>query len=124
MQALSDALTLEQAPARDRTAVVLQLGPALSVRGGVSTVEQLIVDHLGEAVELRHIDTMVDGSLWQKLRVYSRAVFALRTALRSEQRVLVHIHFASRGSTLRKTLLAWMTVRARRPLILHAHGAA
>lgn len=124
MQALSDALTLEQAPARDRTAVVLQLGPALSVRGGVSTVEQLIVDHVGHAVQLRHIDTMVDGSFWRKLRVYLRAVFALRRALRSEQRVLVHIHFASRGSTLRKTLLAWMTVRARQPLILHAHGAA
>ncbi len=124
MQVLSDALPLEQAPARDRTAVVLQLGPALSVRGGVSTVEQLIVDHLGEAVQLRHIATMVDGSLWQKLRVYLRAVLALRSALRSDQRLLVHIHFASRGSTLRKTVLAWMTLRAGRPLILHAHGAA
>jgi glycosyltransferase involved in cell wall biosynthesis len=37
--------------------------------------------------------------------------------------MLVHIHFASRGSTLRKMILAGMTLRARRPLILHAHGA-
>lgn len=124
MQALSDALPLEQAPTRERTAVVLQLGPALSVRGGVATVEQLIVDHVGHAVELRHIATMVDGSPLQKLRVYLRAMFELRKAFRSEQRVLVHIHFASRGSTLRKVLLAWMTLRAGRPLILHAHGAA
>jgi glycosyltransferase involved in cell wall biosynthesis len=35
---------------------------------------------------------------------------------------VVHIHFASRGSTLRKFLLAQMVLRARRPLILHAHG--
>ena len=35
----------------------------------------------------------------------------------------MHIHFASRGSTLRKFILASMVTRARQPLILHAHGA-
>jgi glycosyltransferase involved in cell wall biosynthesis len=35
----------------------------------------------------------------------------------------VHIHFASRGSTLRKMILAEMVARAGRPLILHAHGS-
>ena len=36
---------------------------------------------------------------------------------------IVHIHFASRGSTLRKMILAEMVARAGRPLVLHAHGA-
>jgi hypothetical protein len=35
---------------------------------------------------------------------------------------IVHIHFASRGSTLRKMILADMVTRAGRPLVLHAHG--
>lgn len=124
MPALSEALALEQSVAAERAAVVLQLGPALSVRGGVSAVERLIVDHLAERIELRHIDTTEDGSPWRKMCVFARALRSFRAALRSDTRVLVHIHFASRGSTLRKWLLASMTLRAGRPLILHAHGAA
>jgi glycosyltransferase involved in cell wall biosynthesis len=103
--------------------MVLQLGPALSVRGGVSSVERLIVEHVGSAVTIRHVATMEDGSLWRKLRVFVSAIGQLHSALRGGERLVVHIHFASRGSTLRKMLLAWMTLRARRPLILHAHGA-
>ena len=103
---------------------VLQLGPALSVRGGVSSVERLIVQHLGSVVTIKHVATMEDGSLWRKLRVFARAIVELRRALRSPQRLVVHIHFASRGSTLRKCILAWLTLRAHRPLILHAHGAS
>ncbi len=56
--------------------------------------------------------------------VFARALFALQRAVRAAAPipVVVHIHFASRGSTLRKLILAWMTLHAGRPLILHAHG--
>lgn len=124
MQALSDAIPLERAATRDSAAVVLQLGPALTVRGGVSSVEQLIVDHVGASIDLRHIATTDDGSIWRKARQFIASIRQLHAALRSHQRTIVHIHFASRGSTLRKMVLAWMTLRAHRPLILHAHGAA
>jgi glycosyltransferase involved in cell wall biosynthesis len=123
MQASSNALTLDRARSAERAAVVLQFGPALSVRGGVSTVEQLIVDHV-RGIELRHVATMVDNSRAEKLGMFLRALVTLRSELREPRRTLVHIHFASRGSTLRKMLLAKMVLRARQPLILHAHGAA
>jgi glycosyltransferase involved in cell wall biosynthesis len=103
-------------------ASILQLGPGLSVRGGVSTVERLIVEHAGSTLTIHHVATMEDGSRWRKLSVFWNAVLTLRRALRAPGRLVVHIHFASRGSTFRKLLLAWMTIRARRPLILHAHG--
>lgn len=106
------------------SAMVLQVGPALSVRGGVSAVERLIVEHVGASVPMRHLATMEDGSHWQKLRMFGRALIELRSQLRSERPLVVHVHFASRGSTLRKCILAWMTLRAGRPLVLHAHGAA
>lgn len=106
------------------SAVVLQVGPALSVRGGVSAVERLIVEHVGANVPMRHVATMEDGTTWQKLRMFVRALIELRRELKSERPLVVHVHFASRGSTLRKCILAWMTLRARRPLVLHAHGAA
>jgi len=101
---------------------VLQLGPALSVRGGVSAVERMIVDSLGQTIELRHIPTTVDGHFWRKLRAFTASIATLHRALRQDRKLLVHIHFASRGSTLRKMLLAGMALRASRPLILHAHG--
>ena len=106
------------------TATVLQIGPALSVRGGVSAVEQLIVDHVGEDFAVRHVATMEDGSMWRKLVVFTKAVRSLSRELRSEKPLVVHVHFASRGSTLRKWIMAWMTLRAHRPLVLHAHGAS
>jgi glycosyltransferase involved in cell wall biosynthesis len=103
---------------------VLQLGPGLTVRGGVSAVERLIVEHVGSHITVRHVATMEDGSTLLKFRVFFKAVRALRAVLAAPEPVVVHIHFASRGSTLRKTMLAWMTLRAGRPLVLHAHGAS
>ena len=102
---------------------VLQFGPSLSVRGGITSVEQLICDYLPPYVSIRHVPTMEDGSAIAKAAVFAKAVGTLRRALESPDPVIVHIHFASRGSTLRKMILAEMVARAGRPLILHAHGA-
>ena len=102
---------------------VLQFGPSLEVRGGISSVEQLICDHLPPYVSMRHIATMEDGSTLAKASTFARAVRELRRELESPDPMIVHIHFASRGSTLRKLILADIVARAGRPLILHAHGA-
>jgi glycosyltransferase involved in cell wall biosynthesis len=101
---------------------VLQLGPALDVRGGITTVEQHICDYLAPYVSMRHIATMNEGSMLARAIVFARAVQSLRRALESIEPSVVHIHFASRGSTLRKLLLASMVTRAGRPLVMHAHG--
>ena len=101
---------------------VLQLGPSLAVQGGVSAVERLIVDELAGRIALRHVPTMEDGSLLRDAVVFMSALYALQRAVRGSAPVVVHIHFASRGSTLRKLILAWITLHAGRPLILHAHG--
>ncbi len=102
---------------------VLQFGPALTVRGGITSVEQLICDYLPAYVSMRHVATMEDGSAIAKASMFARSVQVLRRALESLDPTIVHIHFASRGSTLRKMILAEMVARAGRPLILHAHGS-
>ena len=43
---------------------VLQFGPSLSVKGGVTSVAQLILDYLPPYVSLEHIPTMVEPSSW------------------------------------------------------------
>lgn len=105
-----------------RRVKVLQLGPSLDVRGGITTVEQHICDYLAPYVSMRHVATMDHGSALKRAAVFARAVQTLRAALASIEPCVVHIHFASRGSTLRKLILANMVIRAGRPLILHAHG--
>lgn len=105
------------------SARVLQLGPALAVRGGVSSVERLICDYLPQYVSMRHVATMDESSFIGRARVFARAVRELHGELASLDPVIVHLHFASRGSTLRKMILAEMVLRAGRPLVLHAHGA-
>jgi glycosyltransferase involved in cell wall biosynthesis len=102
---------------------VLQFGPALTARGGITSVEQLICDYLPPYVSIRHIPTFDEGSAIAKASIFTRAVQELRRALESPEPTIVHIHFASRGSALRKVILAEMVARAGRPLVLHAHGS-
>jgi glycosyltransferase involved in cell wall biosynthesis len=119
----------QPAPARiapvppDGRVRVMQFGPSLSVRGGISSVEQLICDYLPAYVSMRHIPTMEEGSAITKASVFARAVQVMRRALETLDPTIIHIHIASRGSTLRKVILAEMVARAGRPLVLHAHGS-
>jgi glycosyltransferase involved in cell wall biosynthesis len=112
-----------QPSSRESRVKVLQMGPALDVRGGVSSVEQLICDYLPPYASIQHVATMTEGTKLSKATVFARALRTLSRTLESIDPAIVHIHFASRGSTLRKFILANMVIRARRPLILHAHGA-
>jgi glycosyltransferase involved in cell wall biosynthesis len=116
------AARLAPLPADGRVRV-LQFGPSLAVRGGISSVEQLICDYLPPYVSMRHVPTMEDGSPIAKASVFARGVQVLRRALESLDPTIIHIHFASRGSTLRKVILAEMVARAGRPLVMHAHGS-
>jgi glycosyltransferase involved in cell wall biosynthesis len=96
-----------RAVAPTRRIKVVQFGPSLDVRGGITTVEQHICDYLAPYVSIRHVATMDEGSKFGRAIVYARAV-------RELSRIM--------ASTLRKMILADMVTRAGRPLVLHAHG--
>ena len=114
-----------RAPApREARVKILQMGPGLDVRGGITAVEQLICDYLPPYASIRHVATMVDGAKLKSAAVFARSMISLSRTLDGIEPTIVHIHFASRGSLLRKLILANMVLRARRPLVMHAHGAA
>jgi len=102
---------------------VLQFGPSMGVRGGISSVVQLILDFLPQYVSVRHVPTTEEGSALTKASVFARAVQELRRSMESREPTIAHIHMASRGSVLRKVILAEMVARAGRPLVMHAHGS-
>lgn len=102
---------------------VLMLGPGLDVKGGISSVEKIVMMNSPDEINFRHISTMEDGSLIKKLFVFAKALILSFFYLIFGKLNAVHIHFSSRGSTLRKIILIWMIVLFRKPFILHAHGS-
>ena len=47
------------------------------MRGGISSVEQLICDYLPPYASIRHVATMTEGAKLANAAVFARAIFAL-----------------------------------------------
>lgn len=103
---------------------VLMLGAGLDVQGGITSVEQLILEHALPEVNIRHVATFAKGTASHNIKVFLRSIAVLIQSSFSHTVDVVHIHFSDRGSTLRKVILACLVLGIRKPLILHAHGAA
>ncbi len=100
---------------------VLMLGPDLQVRGGVAAVENALIASLPPEIQVTQLPTMVEGSKWRKLATFGTAIVRTMAHLRRRPDI-VHIHFASRASSVRKMLLARMALESGARLIMHAHG--
>jgi glycosyltransferase involved in cell wall biosynthesis len=100
---------------------VLMLGPGLGVQGGISAVERMTLAALPQRIRATHIATMEEGSKARKLIAYLRALARTFTARRPD---LVHIHFASRASSVRKMSLARLALARGCKVVMHAHGGA
>lgn len=107
---------------RESSSVVM-LGPGLNVRGGVSGVERLLLDALPDNVHATHIATMVEGGKWTKAVTFAQSLAKLTLQLRRHPDV-VHIHFASGASNIRKIILARVALARGASVIMHAHGGS
>jgi len=100
---------------------IVMVGPALNVRGGVSGVERLLLEALPDDVRATHVATMVDGSKWAKTMTFAKSLAQLSWELRKHPDV-VHIHFASGASNVRKIIMARLAMAFGANVIMHAHG--
>ncbi len=101
---------------------VVMIGPDLRVRGGVSSVERLLVGDQIDGASVTLLATTTDTGKIIKLfqGIFSWIRFLPKLIFRPD---LVHIHFASRGSTWRKLPFAVLSSLFRIPVVLHSHGA-
>ena len=115
---------------------VVQVGPDLDVKGGVSQVIRLILDSPPDTVTVSHLPTLP-----QKLAVshyprwrpeyYMKSFGIVAHLLRTIRGLdalcsstdLFHIHVSVYGSTLRKYLISKRLHRQEAPFLLHNHGA-
>ena len=100
---------------------VLMIGPARSVRGGISAVvNNYYRGGLDSAVELTYLGTMEDGGKWHKLWVAFKALLAFITSVGKYD--LIHIHVASDISLYRKLPFIWLAAGKKKKIIIHQHG--
>lgn len=99
---------------------VLMVGPALDVRGGISSlVSELLGNGLRDYADVEYVASMVDGS---KPRKAAQAALAMASFRRKLGRCdLVHIHISKGASFYRKRLFARAAQSHGVPFILHEH---
>jgi glycosyltransferase involved in cell wall biosynthesis len=108
---------------KKRIIKVLMLGASLDIQGGITSVEKLIIENAPPELKIDHVGTFAPGSVRHNAKIFIKALKTLVWKLLRRESDLVHIHFAERGSTLRKLILVIIILAFRQPFILHAHGA-
>lgn len=100
---------------------VLMIGPSLSSRGGMATVEKQLVELL-PAVDcpVTFLETYNDGPKPKKLAIAAAAYLRFCCALPEID--VVHVHMASRGSYERKRVFIYRALRSGKRVALHLHG--
>ena len=100
---------------------VLMVGPDRGVHGGISAVVNELYDAgLGNQIDLEYIGTMKEGSRFNKLVVAGCAFLRFLVALPSAD--VVHVHFSSDSSFVRKSYFIKAAHRRGKRIVLHQHG--
>jgi glycosyltransferase involved in cell wall biosynthesis len=115
-----------------RTIRVANVGPGLSVQGGISRVIALISAHLPSHIGFRLISTFTRftgdkeaterGSRFGQGCVFLLA-FTQVLVLALGRRTVFHVHFAGRGSLLRKGVICILLRSLRCQYVVHSHAA-
>ncbi|MFQ3616054.1 MAG: glycosyltransferase family 4 protein [Cyanobacteriota bacterium] len=102
---------------------VLMIGEGLSRKGGIVSVQQLILEQANSTIEIEHIATLVDGSSLEKLKAFFKALLDLSSKLLFGKIDLVHIHVSERGSAFRQAITTLISKLFGKPVIMHTHGS-
>ena len=101
---------------------ILMMGPSLSQQGGMATVENLIMDRTADDIQICHVTTHEEGTVFHRIRIFCLALVMLLLSLLKNRCDLVHLHVSERGSVVRVSILTLIARFFRRPVIIHAHG--
>ena len=104
---------------------VLMLGPARSVKGGVTTVEELYFRAWDYSrYSLRHVGTYTEGNKLEKLVVAARALAIFVYYLVFWRPDIVHVHFSLRASFFRKAVFILVARLWGIKTLIHCHASA
>lgn len=102
--------------------VLLQVGPA-NASGGIADVMRAIDDWVqAEGGATMMVSTSCDGPMPKRVAVGVVGVVRAARILFTTPGALVHVHTASHGSFLRKSLVVLAARLSGTPILLHIHG--
>lgn len=102
---------------------IVLVGPSLMQRGGVVSVIKSLEGFLNSrGATVRTIATTTEGGKSHNLRTFLSAWLSIINACTLQRADIVHLHMASRGSCLRKTILGLTCWLLRMPFVIHLHG--
>src|SRR5690554_800424 len=101
---------------------VVHIGPDPASKGGIAASISLLIDFISnQDLKLSSIPTINPGSgsgLW----VYLNSLLSVLNKLVFNRPDLLHIHMASRGSFIRKSMICLLCQVFKMPYIIHLHG--
>ncbi len=102
---------------------VFMIGPSLKTQGGISSVLDIYSRNFRELLNLRFISSYCGRSRIMDVVMFAVAFFRVLWASLFSVSPIFHIHMASKGSYLRKSILARSCLAFGHRLILHIHGS-
>jgi glycosyltransferase involved in cell wall biosynthesis len=102
---------------------ILMVGTDMASKGGVSSVIRLYQE-AGLFNSVHFMASYRDGSTGQKLLYFARFLGQYASALVTQPQLrLVHVHTASYGSFMRKSLVILLARMFGKKVVIHMHGA-
>lgn len=112
---------------KHKKARVFMIGPRLSVRGGISTIERIYFQQWDRSrFELVHVGTYGDqsASISKKALIFSAALLRVITLLTFRPPDVIHAHFSWRGSFRRKAMVvALARLFGIRRILMHCNAS-
>jgi glycosyltransferase involved in cell wall biosynthesis len=103
---------------------MLGMHPQSKSRGGILSVVDVYRDRgLFSKWPIVYLGTVCDGAPVAKFRIAVAAVFKFLRIVLTGRLALLHAHTASRASFWRKSIFILIALAARKPVVLHLHGA-
>lgn len=101
---------------------LVHVGPDRAAKGGIAASIALLEKVIAEEGATVSCISTVNPDFGSRLWVYFIAILKLAKRLILNKPDLVHIHMASRGSFIRKSIICLLCLFFRTPYLIHLHG--
>jgi len=102
---------------------IFMIGPSLKTQGGISSVLNIYMKNFKNSLNLNFIPSYSGQSRIKDFALFAGAVFQVIFINIFHKSPIFHIHVASKGSYLRKSILAKICLLFEHKVIFHIHGA-
>lgn len=102
---------------------IFMIGPSLKTQGGISSVINIYMKNFKDSLDLNFIPSYSGQNRIKDIALFAGAVLQVLFINIFGKSPIFHIHVASKGSYLRKSILTKICFTFKHKVILHIHGA-